>query len=310
MTNLDTRASAMFRILENWIWALPFLLIAAALTFYQCEAYPPTVDEFVSMLDSGWLNGGYSPPEILVSLMQHSPSHMPGYYFLLGGWGSLTAYDIAVARILSALLYLLILALVYRLARDFIAPFAGLFALLIVMSSTFFNFYIAHARPYTLFLLLSCLTLWLYLRATTQRADPSTKDYLSLGAAVFALVMTHLFSATLLLTIGLNHVLFAPKTRRWLKVGLAILTGVMITLPMIGLVLTGYQTAIGHLGYEGPNSIEAVSLWLSMMLNNQPVLFMLIAALGLIVGAKQSCLHTRAVSLSAGAIRRRSGAGQ
>ena len=282
------------RILNHWLWVIAFLLTAAAFTLYQTDAFPPTVDEFATMYSAGWLGSDVTTlSEFLDWLLRTNVGTVPGFNLLLSAWGGLIAYDIAVARILCVFLYLLYLAQVYRLARDFIAPVAGLFAVVIAMSNAFFNFYIADARPYTLFVLLSGTTIWMYLRLATRVARPKASDYAALGMAVIALVITHLFSATLLLALGIYHLLFAPKDRRWLLVGLAMAMGVLLCLPVIALFLSRYSTALRHLGDLPLNSIEAIGLWLRLMLNNQPLLLLLITTAGLIAGARRGPYRER-----------------
>ena len=39
-------------ILGHWIWAVPILLVVAALSLRQIDLYPPTADEFFSMFNS------------------------------------------------------------------------------------------------------------------------------------------------------------------------------------------------------------------------------------------------------------------
>ena len=263
------------------------LLAAAALTLYQADNFPPTVDEFTSMLGAGWLDGGYSLDDLVQRLVHHNIANMPGYYVLLGAWGSVTGHDFALVRILGVLLYLLFLAQVYRLAKDLIAPVAGLFAVIIVLSNAFFNFYIAHARPYTLLVLLSCLTTWLYLRIVYRRTEPKKMDLIALGAAVVALVMTHLFSATLLFTLGLYHLFMLPKSRRWLRVGLVIAGAVLLCLPLIAFILSRYSTALLHLEGSPLNGIEATTTWLKLLLNNQPALLLLLSIVGLFIGVRK-----------------------
>ena len=165
---------------------MPVLLIVAALAVRQIDLYPPTADEFFSMNNAGWLrNSPYSPLDILQSLQQYSPNHTPGYFMLLSAWGRLTAYDVALGRVLTIFTGLLALAVTYRLARDFVAPVAGLFAVIIVASSAFYNFYYAHVRMYPLLVLASGIALWLYLRITHQQKRVKRSDCLALGAAVF-----------------------------------------------------------------------------------------------------------------------------
>jgi len=280
-------------ILEHWLWAVPILLIVAALAVRQIDLYPPTADEFFSMNNAGWLrNGPYSPLDILQSLQQYSPNHTPGYFMLLSVWGSLTAYDVALGRVLTIFTGLLALAVTYRLARDFAAPVAGLFAVIIVASNAFYNFYYAHVRMYPLLVLASSIVLWLYLRITHQQKRVKRSDCLALGAAVFLLVNTHAFSAAFLLTLGIYHLFIAPKNRRWLWVSIAVTAAVLLFSPWIQVLMAeGIRLTVQHWGTATINGQTAVRAWLTVMLNNQPLL-LLLSIVGLAVG-----IWTKAIRL-------------
>ncbi len=280
-------------ILEHWLWAVPVLLIVAALAVRQVDLYPPTADEFFSMNNAGWLrNSLYSPLDILQSLQQYSPNHTPGYFMLLSAWGRLTAYDLALGRVLTIFTGLLALAVTYRLARDFAAPVAGLFAVIITASSAFYNFYYAHARMYPLLVLASGIALWLYLRITHQQKRVKRSDCLALGAAVFLLVNTHAFSAAFLLTLGIYHLFIAPKNRRWLWVSIAVTAAVLLFSPWIQVLMTkGIRLTVQHWGTATINGQTAVRVWLTVMLNNQPLL-LLLSIVGLAVG-----IWTKAIRL-------------
>ena len=147
----DLRRRTRGDILANWAWVLPVMLIVAAFGMRQIDLYPPTTDEFFSMFNSGWVvNQPYSPAEVIQSLQDNSPNHTPGYFLLLSAWGNITTFDVAIARVLTILCALLALSIAYRLVRDFVAPAAGLFAVIIVASNAFYNFYIPHSRMYPL----------------------------------------------------------------------------------------------------------------------------------------------------------------
>ena len=107
--------------------------------------------------------------------------------------------------------------------------------------------------------------------------------------------MTHLFSATLLFTLGMYHLFFAPKNSRWLKSGLVIVIPIIICLPMVGLVLNGkgYSTALALLPDDAANAFEAVHLWLVVMLNNQPVPLLVLIVAGIILGIRQRLIPYR-----------------
>ena len=271
-------------ILGHWLWAVPILLIVAALAIRQIDLYPPTADEFHSMHNAGWLvNGPYSPIEILQSLQRNSSNHTPGFFMLLSVWGNLIAYDIALARILTIFIGLLALAITYRLARDFVAPAAGLFALIIIASNTFYNFYYAYTRMYTLLPLTAAIALWLYLRIIYQQKQVRKTDYAALGIAVFALINTHAFSAAFLLTLGIYHLTAAPKNQRWRRVSAAVLIALLFFSPWMAVLATaGISQTIANWGHSPIDSIAAIRAWLEVALNNQPLLLLLsVAGLGL-----------------------------
>ena len=165
-------------ILSHWIGAVPILLAVAALGAYHSDLYPPAIDEFYSMHNAGWADdGAFSPVEVLQSLRRNSPNHSPLYFLILSLWGQLTVPDLMLARILSILFALLSLSMIYRLARDFVGPAAGIFALLLACSNAFYNYYITYARMYTLLVFLSALVLWIYLRIVDKQAIAKRRDF-------------------------------------------------------------------------------------------------------------------------------------
>ena len=158
--------------LNHWVWALPILLALALLGIRGVDLYPPRTDEFISMVNVGWIvDGPYTPIDALHSLAANSPDHTPLYFLLLNIWGHLVGADIATGRLLSVFAGLLSAAMIYRLTRDFVSPMAGVFAVIILASNTFFNFYLVYLRMYPL-LVLNATTCLLALSADrTAEAD-------------------------------------------------------------------------------------------------------------------------------------------
>ena len=266
---------------------MPILLVIAVLSIRQIDRYPPTSDELhSSMYRSGWLTDlQYSPIEVIRTLYEETPEHVPVYFVLLNIWGKLVTNDIAVGKVLGVYFALLSLSMVFRLARDFVAPAAGLFALVIFASNAFFNFYIAHARMYSLLVLSSGLVLWLYLRIVHQARMPRIWDYCALSIAVLALIGTHLFSALLLLTLGIYQLVFAPKNARWWKVSVAVVLALLIVSPyLLGAVSRGVSRTVSAYGSIRADGQQAIALWLSIVSNNQVGLLLLSVA-GLALGA-------------------------
>ena len=124
------------------VWRRANIATVAALSSYHSD----WIDEFYSMYNSGWIDdGAFSPVEVLQSLRRNSPNHSPLYFLILSLWGHMTVTDIILARILSIMFALLGFSMIFRLARDFVGPAAGIFALLLACSNAY-NYYISYAR--------------------------------------------------------------------------------------------------------------------------------------------------------------------
>ena len=229
------------------------------------------------MHGAGWLvDGPYSPGDVLASVIETSPGHTPGYTLLLNQWGSFVGHDIAMARVLSIFAGLLSLALTYRLARDFVAPIAGYYALAFMAGNAFYNYYYAYARMYTLFVLFAALTLWLYLRIIDQKRANKTRDYLALGAACYALANIHIFSGVLFLTLAGFHVAFVPKDKRWLKVCASVLIAFLLFslwLPVV--VSLGIPRGLATWGPGSESFTSLLYAWMLLASNGSLVLLFL-----------------------------------
>ena len=267
-------------VLAHWLCALPILLMVAWLCIRQIDLYPPSVDEFYSLLNVGFATeSAYSPGQVLESLQTNSANHGPLYFILLNMWGRLAGEDIALARVLIIFCGLLSLAVVFRLARYTIAPLAGLMALVIAASSTFFNFYITYARMYTLLALLAGITMWLYLRLVQGRARGTRADYLALAAATYALANTHVFSAVFFLALGAYHLLHVRKDRRWLHVSLAVGAGLLLFAPWLTVLLgAGMERSFFYLGDYRPALLDNLVAWLAVTFNGSWLLLLMAVA--------------------------------
>ena len=121
------------------------------------------------------------------------------------------------------------------------APIAGLFAIIIVASNAFYNFYIPHVRMYSLLLFMSGVVLWIYLSIVHRSRPAQNRDFLALGVAVFLLVNTHALSVTFLVTLAIYHVLFVPKDRNWQLVIIATISAILVFAPWaLVLIFSGH----------------------------------------------------------------------
>ncbi len=272
--------------LNHWLWALPVLLVFALLGIQAVDHYPPRTDEFISMYNVGWVVGGpYSPIDALHSLAANSPDHTPLYFLLLNIWGHLVGADIATGRLLSVFAGLLSAAMIYRLTRDYLAPMAAVFALIILASNTFFNFYLVYLRMYPLLVLNAAIVCWIYLRIVRTRQTPGRREYVALAAACYALVNTHAISVLLFIALGIYHVLHVRRDRRWLHVSLAIMLALLLFSPWAVILLSaGLSQTFSSAAPTADNTREVLASWLSIGFNGSvTMLIVTIAGLALLL---------------------------
>ncbi len=272
--------------MSHWAWAPPILLALTLLGSRAVDLYPPRTDEFISMYNVGWIvDGPYSPIDALHSLATNSPDHTPLYFLLLNIWGHLVGADVATGRLLSVFAGLLSAAMIYRLTRDFASPLAAIFALIILASNTFINFYQLYLRMYPLLMLNTALVCWLYLRIVRQRQTPRRQEYVALAAACYALVNTHAISALPLIALGLYHVLHVRKDRRWLSVSLTVMLSLALFSPWAVLLLSaGVSQTFSSAAPTIENTLDVLESWLSIGFNGSVTLLILsIAGLALLL---------------------------
>lgn len=227
------------RSLGHWILAVPILLIVTALCARQLDLVAPGLDEYFLMVEAGLVGGAsVSPPDGMATEAGRSGSQSPLYIFLLNLWGSLAGREIAILRLLSVFTGLLSLALILRLARDFVAPVAGLLALIVLISNALYNFYYANAGMYPLLMLAGALTLWLFLRLSQRERQVKRSDYLALAAACAALVGAHAFGVPLLIALGAYHLPHARRDGRWLRIALSVGVGLLLGAPWLSVLVT------------------------------------------------------------------------
>ena len=232
------------------------------------------------MYNVGWIvDGPYSPIDVLQSLERNSANHTPLYFVLLNLWGHLIGNDVALGRMISVFAGLLALAMVYRLSKDFVAPIAGLFAIIIVASNAFYNFYMVNLRMYTLLVLCSTIVCWVYLRIVQSERSVRRSDYVALFVASYAFANTHAISSLLFIALGAYHILHVSKDRRWLNVTIVIVTSLALFLPWAFVLLSqGVDRTYSSIPPERTEIWVLFGNWLSIMFAGSVMLLFLTLA--------------------------------
>ena len=196
-----------------WLWALLPLLLAAALTIPLLDVDAFNGDEPASLLAAGVLSPGSFSLAFLRDNLHANQAQ--GWPLLLAVWGRIVGWSEPAVRALPCFAGLLTLALVYRLGRDFFAPTAGLFAALLLSASVFLLAYMVHARAFTLVALFTLLCLRCYWRIALHPRPSGRGAQAGLLLGAIGLLYSHYFCALFLPALGLFHLLFVPKNRRW-----------------------------------------------------------------------------------------------
>ena len=215
-----------------WLWALLPLLLAAALVTKQLDNMAFFGDEPDSLYSAGINNAGpRNLAEVWEFVADTRPNQTQGWSILLFIQGRIVGWSEPAIRALSLFIGMLALAWVYRAGRDFFGPQAGLVAALMLGNSVVFLAYMELARALTMVALFTALILWSYWRVALHPRPPGPGAQAGLLLGSIGLLYSHYFGSLFLPVLGLFHLFFVPKKRRWwrtlLLVGLAALVAAL-----------------------------------------------------------------------------------
>ncbi len=224
------------------MWALLPLLLSAVLAVPLLDVDAFNGDEPASLLAAGMVHSGpWSVEEVLTAVARRSPEQALGWPLLLSVWGPLVGWSEVAVRALSLFFGMLTLAWVYRTGRDLLTPRAGLFAALLLSASVFFLAYMIHARAFTLIALCSTLCIWSYWRLVLNPRPSSMGAPAGLLLGSVGLLYSHFFSALFLPALGLFHLVFVPKNRRWLQPVLLLAVAALLAMLQLPGFLEGLE---------------------------------------------------------------------
>ena len=255
---------------HTWLWALLPLLLAAALAIPLLDVDAFNGDEPASLLAAGIVrSGAWSVEEVLSTVARRSPEQALGWPLLLSVWGPLVGWSEVAVRALSLFFGMLTHAWVYRTGRDLLTSRAGLFATLLLSASLFFLAYMIHARAFTLIALCSTLCIWSYWRLVLNPRPTGMGAPAGLLLGSVGLLYSHYFSALFLPALGLVHLLFVPKSRRWWRPVLLIAVAALLAMLQLPAFLEGLEdTASDEDLHSQALSAAAVTAHLVRYLSN------------------------------------------
>ena len=229
------------RAVNSWLLPIGVIFAVFASAVLLLDDFPIQADGLLSIHTAGYADESPDVRLIFDRLINKSQQHVPGYFLALFAWGNAAGWvPPLVLRLLTVFFGALSLALMYRLGRDLISKEAGCFALVMLASLTFYNIWYLPIRMYTMFVAAELLLLWVYFRML-QRPQVRRRDYVWLFLAGLFFITSHTFSLTVLAGLGLYHLLFAAKTRRWYGMTAAALLVALIILPWFVILFQGAE---------------------------------------------------------------------
>lgn len=239
-----------------WLLLIPILLLIVWLGMARLNSDALWLDEFWTMYHAGGIDP-LTLPQVWARVAQEDPWQAPGYFLLLNLWGKLVGWSELAARSLSLLFGLLAVAWTYRLGRALISRTGGIAASLMLGLSAYFIYFTHELRAYSLSVLLTVMMLWVYYRIVHRREPPHFTHYALLFGTAFGLFYTHYFAALTLVALGIYHLLFVSKNRRWWYVTAVMVVAALLFLPWVSILLNALATATDQRGVRGSFALTA-----------------------------------------------------
>jgi 4-amino-4-deoxy-L-arabinose transferase-like glycosyltransferase len=223
----------------KWLPMLPLLLLLFTLGARNLDIDAIWGDEHYSIYYAGLADR--VPPD-LDSVWERvttvSAGQAPAYYMILNIWGRFVGSEPPVLRILSLFAALLTVALVFRLANDWLSREAAFISSTLLATSALIIFYAHELRAYALTFLLSVVLLHSYLRLVKRTGRMPWGSAIVFCVATVIALYTHYFAVVPLVMLGVYHLLFVPKTRRWWQITGLVMVAVLTFLPWLPIWIT------------------------------------------------------------------------
>ena len=260
--------------------AVVCLLAFFAVGSANLKVYPIGNDEYNSLSHIQDPAKGivYNLAETVESVAQRSKQHGPLYFLLLNAWRTLAGADVFVLRLSSLFLGMLTVACACHIASACRDRQMGISALFIATFLAYHLFYSHTARMYTLLPLAAAWLLWSYWRVVSATARLPFWRWLSLFLSAALILYLHYFGVMMLGAIGLYHLLFAAKGRRWPLVVMTLLLAGLCFLPWLPVAIAGFTSRLSLASSRLPLH---ESLYTTMLVFSNTLVFLPLAAAAL-----------------------------
>jgi hypothetical protein len=234
------------KVIPLWLM-VGTLLLAFALTTPKLNYDALSYDEVRAYIVAGGAHHGplQFPSGVWERVTEQSPDQAMGFSLVIWLWGTLVGWSEVAARTLPMLAGILTIAMTYRIGRDLFNRFVGVSAALVLASSIFFITFMHKFRVFTLAALAVSVAMWCYWRLV-YADKPGWWASLGLTLSGIALFYTHYYVTPFIAVLGLYHLIFAPKNRRWWLPVLLLLPALLIFLPELSILSTGFTNNLNN----------------------------------------------------------------
>lgn len=236
------------------------------------------VDELLAFGDmGGFASIAYSPAQIIDSLVNNHPDHVPLWYLLGAFAAQFTGWSQAGLRATTVLTSLITLATLFRFTAIYVNRKTALTTLLLMATTEVILHYTYKIRMSQLLMLLGVIHCWSYWRLINDRT--SFSSWLAFVSTGTALLYTHAFGVLLLIGMGANHLFFGSKRHNWRKIVAGwIVTGLLFSL-YLPVMVAGFNYNFKN--QSDANVIDVIALIARDFSNDGLLLFIpMLIALG------------------------------
>lgn len=224
----------------GWLAGKPWILLpglaglALALRVFRIGRQSLWYDEAFSLTVARW-----PIDQMKERILAGSADHPPLYYYLLHLWMALIGFGDVQARLLSAVLGMLMVLALYVLGSYLFDRQTGLIAALLATFSQIAILYSQEARSYSLLMLLAVVIAYLFIRALRLR---SRLAWIGLSLTSVVLCLSHYFGVALMIALGCYALTLRAQFR----------------IPLIWLVIWAGAVIAGYLAWLSGDTVERI----------------------------------------------------
>lgn len=228
---------------KRWCNVAVFCLICLAVSVSSraLNADPIYGGEYHSVRHTGVFESVDSIAYTFNSVATTSPDHAPFYFVFMYHWVRLVGVHPVVLRALSLLAFAIGVAVSYRVGSAFLGRVGGLFTAFMFTVSAYAVFYSHEVRMYVFMPSFSLAIIYFYWSIISAKKRVRWYQWVGLFLSSLLAIYVHYSSIFVLLSIGLYHLLFAPKNLRWVKVAVVEVVAGLLFAPWLPVVFSGSE---------------------------------------------------------------------